>query len=174
MKKNEFALARWNNNANISFFPVVITEKVKLMLNEREQIHHKLKEWNLPNSKALNASLIEATNNLEDLQEFVYEVEQEMKHIRNKRFKKINMSVFSGAKKQSEAKSLLPNVLGTYSASLRDRLRYIEDEAGDSIAEKLSNWKLDFNENDESENDDPNSDAMEIQPKNPFMNFLSD
>ena len=56
-----------DNNKDAMFYPSIITEKIKLYLDETELIEKRLRDWNLLEDKHLTETLIKESSDLDSM-----------------------------------------------------------------------------------------------------------
>jgi len=142
----DIVFARWivqDNNKDAMFYPSIITEKIKLYLDETELIEKRLRDWNLLEDKHLTETLIKESSDLDSMIDLFDEIEYKAKRLAadGARLNANGTAVVNADQQESvdSTGSICKSVLGIHNPRLADKIQVLSSK--ESILEFIESAK---------------------------------
>lgn len=141
LKTSDVVNARWivqDKDKDTIFYPAIITEKVKLYLDETELIESKLREWNLLEDRHLTETFIKELSNLDSMIDIIDDIEIKTKRlIQDKARSKSFKTSYVAQQEITDRGSISKTHLGIDYRSVTEKILYKQLGSKEAIIEFL-------------------------------------
>merc|ERR1711990_1130268 len=150
LKTEDIVYARWivqDKDKDAMFYPAIITEKIKLYLDETELIEKRLRDWNLLGDKHLTETLIKESSDLDSMIDLFDEIEYKAKRLAADRARlNANGTAVANADQQEfvDCGSICKASLGMHHPLLADKIQHLTSK--ESLLEFIDSAKSELSD----------------------------